>query len=414
MKKSLPLAALFFPVVLIAGILRCPARANANGSVDASSAPAHPALRLLSDDELPDFTETYKSRAGLIKASQKALNYLKHGNTPRYFKIADRQYAPGALIASLEEFILLAKSASTKEAFAAGIKESFDVFQSLGSDGKGRVVYSSYYQPMMAASRKKSLSYPYPLYKQPSDLVEVQLGAFDKKYGEETLIGRVDKYKHVVPYFTRNEIDFKKSLANRGLELAWIKTKLEVLDLQVQGSGILRFPSGQEVLARYAATNNHPYNSIGMMLVKTGVLAKDEISYDKVRDYLHSHPEAEDFVLEQNPRYTFFKLETLPADGEPFGSAQESLVPQRAVALDPSIMPLGSILFMTTTAPRADREGHLFGQFPSRRFALGMDTGGAIKGPGRIDIYAGHGLKSETEARNQWAEGKLYVLIKKL
>lgn len=372
-----------------------------------------PALRLLTEKELPDFVETFPSRGGLIKAAKKTLEYFKTTQSlPKTFRLADREYAPGMLAASLDELIKISSRAKTAEEFAEQIKANFDVFQSVGLDGQGKVVFSSYYQPMLPASHKKTPVYHVPLYKRPEDMVFVDAESFGRK--EDVLVGRVDKNKRVVPYFTRSDIDIKKRLAGRGLEIAWLKDKFDVLDLHIQGSGILRFPDGKELLAKYAATNGRTYNSVGLTLVKANIIPKEEITRDKLRDYLHEHPEAEDWLLAQNPRYTFFELAPLPADGEPFGSVQQSLTPSRSIAIDPSVAPLGTIAFFTTPAPQADKEGRLLGIFPSSRFAVAMDTGGAIKGPGRVDIYVGHGKQAETTARNQWHEGKLYFLVKKV
>ena len=168
------------------------------------------------------------------------------------------------------------------------------------------------------------------------------------------------------------------------------------------------------MLAKYAGTNAHAYNSVGLLLVRAGLFTKDEINRDKLRDYLHAHPEAEDWILASNPRYTFFELAPLPADGEPFGTVNQSLVPARSIAIDPAVIPLGALAYFTTTSPQADKQGKLLGQFPNARFALCLDTGGAIKGPGRVDIYAGHGPQAATTARNQWNDGKLYILLKKI
>jgi membrane-bound lytic murein transglycosylase A len=246
-------------------------------------------------------------------------------------------------------------------------------------------------------------------------MVEVDLAAFDKKYAAaDPLIGRVGKDKRVEPYFTRGDIDIRKSLAGKKLEIAWLKDKFEALDLHVQGSGILKFPDGKEVLAKYAGTNAHPYNSVGLLLVRANIFAQGDLTREKLRDYLHAHPEAEDWILASNPRYTFFDLAPLPADGEPFGTIQQSLVGARSIAIDPAVIPLGALAYFTTTSPQADKDGRLLGNFPNSRFALCMDTGGAIKGPGRVDIYAGHGKQADATAKSQWADGKLYILLKKL
>lgn len=373
-----------------------------------------PPLRLLSESELPEFADVFASQKGLVKAAKRTLAYLENYKGPKYFRLGGRDYGVGALTDSILVLLEILKAEPTPGELNARIRENFDVYQSVGTDGAGRVVFSAYYQPTLPASLKKSPTYPYPLYKRPPDMVETELGDFSKKDNGETLIGRVDKRKRFVPYFTRADIDIRKVLAGKGLEIAWLKNKFDALDLHIQGSGILRFPSGRELLARYAATNARPYNSVGLLLVKANILGKEEITHDKVREYLHSHPEAEDWLLAQNPRYTFFSLVPLPDDGEPFGTTEQSLVPARSIAVDPAVIPLGALAYFAAVSPQADKEGRLLGQFPSSRLALCMDTGGAIKGPGRVDIYAGHGKQAETTARNQWNEGKLYILVKKI
>jgi membrane-bound lytic murein transglycosylase A len=380
-----------------------------------TAAYAGPALKLVSDDGLPGFEESFKARAGLIKAARKAIKYLKSLPPERTLRVADRSYAPAALIDSAEAMIEIAQTAKTSAELDARVRATFDVFQSAGSDGQGRVIFSSYYQPELKASLKKSAAYPYPLYRRPPDMVEIDLASFDKKFaGLEPMLGRVGKDKRVTPYPTRDDIDRRRTLAGKGLEVAWLKDALEVMDLHVQGSGILKFASGKEVLAKYAGTNGRPYNSVGLTLIRTGVFSRDEITHAKLRDYLRANPDAASWILSQNPRYTFFDVAPLPEDGEPFGATDQSLVPARAIAIDPTVVPLGALTFFNTTSPMADKAGRLLGQFPTARFAFALDTGGAIKGPGRVDIYAGHGAQAEATARGQWAEGKLFVLVKKL
>ncbi|MBI5624257.1 MAG: MltA domain-containing protein [Elusimicrobia bacterium] len=394
--------------------------AHAAPQPQTSTAPAHgtmvPPLMLLSGSALPKFEDsltTKKARANLVKAGQKAAAYLSK-QPAKLFRIADRDYGPAILEATAKEFIALWQQDLPPDVFDQKVREGFDVFQSIGLDGQGRVVFSSYYQPELPASMAKSPNYPYPIYKKPSDMVEVSLAGFDKKYPSDTLIGRVTKDKKLVPYFNRDQIDSHEALAGKGLEAAWLKTKFDILDLHIQGSGILRFPSGKALLAQFAATNAWTYNSVGLSLIKAGVFAKDELTHEKLRQYFVAHPEAEEWAMAQNPRYTFFKLMPLPADGEPMGTAEVSLNPGRAIAIDTSIIPLGALAYFSTMSPQADEQGKLLGKFPTNRFAFCLDTGGAIKGPGRVDIYAGHGKMAAEMAKNQWADGQLYVLIKKL
>ncbi|MBI5630892.1 MAG: MltA domain-containing protein [Elusimicrobia bacterium] len=386
-------------------------------SVSTATAKGGPSLRLLEPEQYPDFADSFSSKNGLIKAARKTMAYLQTYSGPKYIRIGDRDYGAAILADSIQALLDILNTAVSSGEINAQIRQTFDVYQSEGSDGAGKVVFSSYYQPVLAASLKKTGKYSYPLYRRPSDMVEVELGLFDKKYGGDALIGRIEgsgKNKRVLPYFSRGEIDIRKRLAGRGLEIAWLKNKFDGLDLHIQGSGILQFPNGKEMLVKYAATNALPYNSVGLFLVKANVFGREEISHDKLRKYLREHPEVEDWLLAQNPRYTFFELAPLPPDGEPFGTIEQTLVPARSIAVDPAVIPLGALAFFATVSPQADKKGALLGQFANSRFALCMDTGGAIKGPGRVDIYAGHGPQASTTARYQWNEGKLYILVKKV
>lgn len=373
-----------------------------------------PALKLAAEKDYPRFEESFKSKAGLIKASRKAIKYLESLPPTKTIKVADRDYGPAQLIDSARTIAELASKAKTADEFDEAVREGFDVFQSAGLDGNGRVVFSSYYQPVLKASAKKTEAYPYPLYRRPKDMVEVDAAAFGKTNGDASWLGRVTKEGKVVPYYTREEIDRRKALAGKGLEIAWIKDRFDALDLHIQGSAILKYPDGKEKLAKYAATNGKTYNSVGLTLVKAGVFTRDEITHDKLREYLRKNPDAESWILAANPRYVFFELAPLPEDGEPFGATEQSLVPARAIAVDPAFMPLGGLYFFTTTSPQADKDGRVLGMSLNARFAFGLDTGGAIKSPGRVDIYAGHGPQAAATARGQWADGKLYLLVKKL
>ncbi len=373
-----------------------------------------PALKLAAEADYPRFEESFRSKTGLIKAARKAVKYLETLPPTKTIRVADRDYGPAQFIDTAKAVIELAQKTKTADEFDAKVRENFDVFQSAGLDGTGRVVFSSYYQPLLRASLKKTEAYPYPLYRRPPDMVEVDLVAFGKANGETSVLGRVTKDGKVVPYYTRADIDRRRALAGKGLEIAWLKDRFDALDLHIQGSAILKFPSGKELLAKYAATNSQGYNSVGLTLVKAGVFARDEITHDKLRSYLHKNPDAESWILASNPRYVFFELAPLPEDGEPFGAAEQSLVPARAIAVDPAFMPLGGLYFFSTTSPQTDKDGRLLGTSDNTRFAFGLDTGGAIKSPGRVDIYAGHGLQAAATARGQWADGKLYLLIKKL
>lgn len=387
-------------------------------------------LKPVEPADLPDLSEDLgRDRQALLKAVRKSLDYLRLGsrkkeggrNPPpaREFRIADKKYGTGALLETLlelERLLSLEEDPTGSRSLVGELRNKFDLYQSVGTDGKGRVVFSAYYMPLLPASLKTSEAYRYPLYKRPPDLAEVNLAEFDSKWEGQRIIGRfVAKEGRVVPFYSRDEIESHKALKGRGLELAWVKNKFDLLDLHIQGSGILQFPSGKKMLAKFAATNNLPYKSVGSVLIQSGAMAKEEMSHARLRRYFQEHPEAQDWVIAQNPRYTFFEVVPLPEDKEPFGTMGESLTPLRSVAVDPKIVPMGAVALMVVNEmPRVDAQGNLLAKSPETRLILCQDTGGAIKGPGRVDFYTGHGPQAKGIATNLWSEGRLFILIKKL
>ena len=227
--------------------------ASAQTTIVAASSPSvtAPALRLAAEADYPRFEESFKSKTGLIKAARKAIKYLETLPATKTIRIADRDYGPAQFIDSARSIVELAQRTKTDDEFDAGVREAFDVFQSAGLDGTGRVVFSSYYQPMLKASLKKTPAYPYPLYRRPKDMVEVDLVAFGKANGETSVLGRVAADGKVVPYYTRDDIDRRKALAGKGLEIAWLKDRFDALDLHIQGSAILKFPDGRWLFLAY-------------------------------------------------------------------------------------------------------------------------------------------------------------------
>lgn len=374
---------------------------------------AGPSLRLVPPGQWPRFHDAMTKKS-LAKAASKSLAYLKQSESTRpYYRIGDKDIAVGELEATAEAIPRIVEQAKDDEELNALLRQDFDLYQSAGSDGKGKVVFSSYYQPILSASARRTEKYKYPIYRKPKDLVLVDLGAFGRANGDP-LLGRVSKDGRLVPYFNRRDIDVNKALAGRGLEIAWLADPFDRLDLHIEGSGILRFPGGKMMLAKYAATNSLPYKSVGSVIIGSGIMSKSDFTRERFQQYLKDHPEGAPWILEQDPRYTFFSLQPLPEGGEPFGTIGQSLTPGRSIAIDPKIIPLGSLAYFETSMPQADEAGRLLGVFPTSRFAVCQDTGGAIQGPGRVDIYIGHGAQAKTMATNQWAEGKLYILLKKL
>jgi membrane-bound lytic murein transglycosylase A len=380
----------------------------------AVTAPAAPAM--MKPASLPAFTDSGE-QASLLKAALLNRQYFQglKGPTPGY-DFAGRKVNAAQLAAANEEFIkILTSSPSlTAQDLDRAVKERFDVFQLVGRDSTGTVVFSSYYEPTLEASLKHTKEYRYPIYARPDDLIMVNLEDFNDKFKGEKLTGRI-KNGSLVPYLTREEIDFDRKLENKGLELAWLKTHADVMDLHTEGSGRLQLPDGRILKAKFAATNSHKFKGWLSGMVEAGALPREGISPEKGEQYLNAHPDKVRSLLSMNKRYVFFKLEQ-PADPNegPDGTYGQPLTGWRSVAVDNSLVPMGALGFMKVdSAPDVDADGNLLGRKPDGRFVFFQDTGGAIKGPGRIDFFAGAGKKAHTFAFKLWDTGQMYLLLLK-
>jgi peptidoglycan lytic transglycosylase A len=266
-------------------------------------------------------------------------------------------------------------------------------------------LFTGYYEPVLAARRRAEAGFVYPLYRRPRDLLEIRLGEFDPEWSDMTIWGRVVGGK-LAPYYTRRQIDGEKALAGRGLELAWLDDPVARYFLQVQGSGILRWEDGSLAHVGFAGSNGKPYTSIGRMLADEGAFGTDRATSPAIQAYLRAHPERLDDVLFRNERYVFFAE---AADG-PVGRLGVKLTGERSIAVDPSFYPLGWLAYVETTAPVVDASGKMTASRPLRRLMLMQDTGAAITGPGRADIFFGTGEQSGLEAGSMSQRGEFYLL----
>lgn len=370
-------------------------------------------MALVSPLALPALIDS-DDRRSLLKAAalnRKYFQGLKAG-TPAY-TFGSRKITPVELAASTEELIKLLESPAGAEELDRLIKEKFEVYQLAGRDSTGTVTFSSYYEPTLEASLNRTEAYKYPIYAKPDDLISLNLEDFNEKFRGEKLTGRL-RNGTLVPYLTREEIDFEGALDGKGLELAWFRNRSDILDLQTEGSGRLQLPDGRVIKANFASTNSHKFKGWLTAMIETGSLPREGISPEKGQQYLDKHPGKVRSILSLNKRYVFFKLEQ-PADPEegPTGTYGLPLTGWRSIAVDNALVPMGAIAFMRTTIPDVDAEGNLLGRKEDSRFVFCQDTGGAIKGPGRVDFYAGNGKKSHTFAFKLWDPGQLYLLILK-
>ncbi len=381
-------------------------------AVAAKPAEAAPMV-LAAAQDLPPFLDG-DDRKTLLKAAalnRKYFQGLKAG-TPSY-TFGSRVITPKELAASTEELIKLLESPAEPAELDRLIKERFDIYQMAGRDSTGTVIFSSYYEPTIEASLNPTDAYKYPIYAKPDDLISMNLEDFNEKFRGEKLTGRLKKGE-LVPYLTREEIDFEGALEGKGLELAWFTNRADIMDLHIEGSGRLALPDGRVIKANFASTNSLKFKGWLTAMIEAGALPREGISHEKGKQYLRDNPGKERAIMSANRRYTFFKLEQ-PADPEegPAGTYGLPLTGWRSIAMDNALVPMGAIAFMRTTMPDVDAEGALLGRKEDSRFVFCQDTGGAIKGPGRVDFFAGNGKKSRTFAFKLWDPGQLYLLVLK-
>jgi len=267
----------------------------------------------------------------------------------------------------------------------------------------GEGVLTAYFAPEYPARRKPDAEFSSPLRAKPADLKTVDAGLFDPSQAGRPGAARDPGDGQLVPYPDRAAIE----AASPGQPLAWMRPE-DLFFLQIQGSGVLTFEGGKRMKALYAANNGRPFVGVANVMRDRGLLAADNTSAEQIRSWLADHrgPDA-DAIMQLNPRYAFFSL--APDDGrQPVGSANLPLPPGRALAVDPAFHAMGDLFWIDGEAPI------LKGAFPTyRRLALALDTGGAIKGDVRADLYMGLGAAAGAEAGRVRHTLRLYHLVPK-
>ena len=227
---------------------------------------------------------------------------------------------------------------------AAYLTDYFNVYAATNQDGSDSGLITGYYEPQLKGSRVKSSQYPYPLYKQPADLITVELTDVFPELKGKRVRGKLTGNK-LVPYATRAEIEAAPSPLT-GSELLWINDSIDGFFLQIQGSGLVQLESGQQVHVGYADQNGQAYNSIGRILIERGELTKDQASMQGIKNWARNNPSKLRDLLNGNPSYVFFKELPTGLTG-PVGALGVPLSTERSMAVDPKYIPLGAPLFLT-------------------------------------------------------------------
>ena len=288
------------------------------------------------------------------------------------------------------------------EAVRRFFESRFMPYQVVNPGGSEHGLITGYFEPLLRGSRSASGAYRHPLYGVPDDLLAVDLSEIYPELRHLRLRGRIEG-RRVVPYHSRVEIESGRARLE-GREILWVDDPLDLFFLQVQGSGRVQLDTGETVHVGYADQNGHPYTSIGRTLVARGELTAEEASMKGIRAWAGRNPDKVAEQLSRNASYVFFR--ELPAAGPgPLGTLGVPLTAGRSLAVDPRSIPLGAPVFLATTWPGSDE--------PLQRLMLAQDTGGAIKGGVRADVFWGFGAEAGDLAGRMREQGRLWVLLPK-
>jgi len=244
---------------------------------------------------------------------------------------------------------------------------------------QGPASFTGYFEPELRGSRAPSRVFTIPVYRRPTDLS--------------------DK-----PYYTRAEIE-QGALKGKGLEIVWVQDPVALYEAQVQGSARVHLAEGGTLSLGFDGSNNRAYTAIGGVLADMGVMKREDVTWPAIRDWLKRHPQQGRDVMRRNERYIFFKDTRTTA---PTGSEGVPLTAQRSLAIDPAVTPYGTPIWIETTRPVAGKPG---ATEPYRRLMIAQDSGAAIKGPARGDVFFGSTAQAADWAGRMVGAGRAIVLV---
>lgn len=331
-----------------------------------------------------------QDRAALLQAIDHSLDYLAteaavvaYGEYPLAGVTRERVQR------SLVRFRQLVATSHSARQLQAAVDQEFVFYRSVGSDGSGHVDFTGYFEPTYSASAVPTADYRYPLYRRPPDL---------------------DTWS--MPHPTREQLEGTDGLqGDQGplaeLELVWLRDRLEAFLVQVQGSARLQLTDGAVMSVGYAGRTEYPYTSIGRALIDDGIVAEADLSLPVLMDYFERQPEALDTYLPRNDRFVFFKA---TGGAPPMGNLNVPVTAGRSIATDKTLMPPGALALIALDLPM-QTAADTWEPIPVNRYVLDQDTGGAIQGPGRVDIFVGTGQVAGQQAGLINTGGQLYYLL---
>jgi len=362
------------------------------------------ALRPVDPSHFPAFHDDL-DRQSLLQAANRQATYLQGLPPKNALILAGHAYSPQQLLDSIKYFIQIVEQTNTSQDIGKILQKTFKVYQATGKNKGpvfGQMLVTGYYEPIFEGSLRRENPFLYPLYTQPADLICRKRSLVDK-----TGTGRF-KDSAPLPYWTRAEIETRNILA--GNELVFLKDPFEAFLLHVQGSGKIHLRDGSLRAVCYAASNGQPYRSIGKLLVDEKKMSLAEATLPAIEGYLRKHPGDMMRILHSNPRFIFFRWGD---NAGPRGSNNILLTVGRSIAIDQHVLPPGTIGFLISRRPEFDKEGRLVKWLPLQRFVFPQDSGAAIQGAGRVDLFLGDSNEAMLSAGLMKEEGTLYFLLKK-
>jgi membrane-bound lytic murein transglycosylase A len=340
---------------------------------------------------------------GLMAAMEHSLAFFNALPQDTVFTFGPEERTADQLAAGASRFIELVRAEPDSELLTQALKEEFVLLRSVGRDGRGEVLFTGYYEPLLEARREAEPPFEHPVYGVPDDLVTVDLEAFGLEKPPRAIVGRVEDHE-LIRYADRVEIDFGGGLANTAPVLGYLADPVDVFFLHVQGSGTLIFPDETRLRAGYAVSNGWEYRSIGKLLIDDGLIPREEMSMQAIRAYLAIHPEEIERVLAYNASYVFFR--PLDSEGGPLGCYGVPVTAGRSIATDRRLFPAPVLAWVDGTMPGPDSEELRFS-----RFVVNQDTGGSIRGPGRVDLFIGAGEEAAEIAGRMNSLGRFYLFL---
>jgi membrane-bound lytic murein transglycosylase A len=319
-----------------------------------------------------------------------------------------RRVTAREILDSLAEFERLLDLWPCRECWQREFTARFDLVPSSPDPAAAAVLFTGYYQPVIEASLVPTPEYRYPIYGKPPDLIVAEEVSLEPLLHTRKVIGRYDGEKFV-PYYSRREIDRDGVLSARGYEIAWVKNPVDLFFMHIQGSGVLQLADGRRLQVGYAGQNGRVYRSIGRLLIDSGQIPAEDMSMQRLRRYLAENPSEQYEIMAHNESYIFFRF----LEDGPLGTLEVPVTPERSIATDLRIFPRGALVLAVTETPVLGPDGELRDWRPFARFVLNQDSGGAIRGAQRADLYFGTGAEAGSLAGYMNREGRLYFVMMK-